>query len=255
MKSVFEFGKEWREIPEFAGYFASADGEILSLVKKASRPRILKQQTNGRGYRYVFLYRNKEMSKMFVHRAVLMSWVRMPEEWEEGRHLNDNPNENSLENLAWGSRQDNVDDKRRNGRIPFGESVTSSKLTEDDVTEIRRLYGKGISSQELAELYHISKGQVMKTVRGGSWSHLSFEKELPKHSSKRKTPMRDFEIQRGTAALLANAQARRKPREMIPCACGCGTVICSVNERGRSKKYVKGHNQRNKHWRWNDAKD
>lgn len=255
MKSVFEFGKEWREIPEFAGYFASADGEILSLAKSASKPYILKQQANRWNYRYVFLYRNKEMRKMFVHRAVLMAWVRMPEEWEEGRHLNDNPSENYLENLAWGSRQDNVDDKRKNGRIPIGEDVSAAKLTEGEVTELRRLYGEGVSSQELADMYHISKGQVTKTVRGGSWSHLPLNREMPKHSSKRKTPMRDFEIRRGTAALLANAQERRKPREMIPCACGCGTIICSANERGRSKKYVKGHNQRNKHWRWNDAKD
>lgn len=40
------------------------------------------------------------------------------------------------------------------------------------------------------------------------------------------------------------------PRKMIPCACGCGEMVWNYTDHGRPKKYVQGHNQRGKSWRW-----
>jgi len=171
MRSVFKFGKEWKEIPGYDGYFASADGQILSFVKSENKPRILKQITSEDGYLYVFLYRNGEMTKMFVHRAVLMAWVRLPADGEEGRHLNDNQTENRLENLAWGTRVDNVADKRQNGRLPVGEKSGTHKLTEEQVLEIRSLYGK-VSLRKLAQKYGVSHTSVRRAALGIKWAHL-----------------------------------------------------------------------------------
>lgn len=46
------------------------------------------------------------------------------------------------------------------------------------------------------------------------------------------------------------AQKIKIPRKLIPCACGCGEMIWNYTDHGRPKRYVKGHNQRGKSWRW-----
>lgn len=53
------------------------------------------------------------------------------------------------------------------------------------------------------------------------------------------------------------AKAHKKQRVLIPCACGCGEMIENFDSKGRPRKYVKGHNGRNKHWKWrkNSGKD
>lgn len=37
---------------------------------------------------------------------------------------------------------------------------------------------------------------------------------------------------------------RKKIREQIGCACGCGTIIESIDSNGRARRYVEGHNRR-----------
>lgn len=52
------------------------------------------------------------------------------------------------------------------------------------------------------------------------------------------------------APLMELARLRRKPRETISCACGCGELIETPDEKGRSRKFIRGHNQRGRHWKW-----
>jgi len=46
------------------------------------------------------------------------------------------------------------------------------------------------------------------------------------------------------------AKSRKKPRDLIPCACGCGTMIEQFDSKGRRRTYAHGHNQVGKHWKW-----
>lgn len=255
MEEMFAFGKSWRQIPKYNGYFASKDGQILSLAKNQNRPYIMKQIVAEDGHRYVLLYREKKAMKMFVHRAVLMAWDRMPEPGEEARHLNDDPSENALENLSWGSRQENVDDKRKNGRLPLGEDSAQHKLTEAMVMDIRSRYADGESSSNLGAEYGIARNTVLSIVRGETWGHLPLIPVVAEHKSKRKTPIGQKEIAAGTVALARSTASRKKKRELIPCACGCGQMIMSVDSHGREHKYARGHNQKGRSWRWRDDKN
>lgn len=49
-----------------------------------------------------------------LHRVVLETFVGPPPPGSYGRHLNDDRSDNRLENLAWGTPQDNVNDMLRN---------------------------------------------------------------------------------------------------------------------------------------------
>lgn len=234
----------FKVVPEYENYFVSADGKVVSTAKGAARK--MKIMFNDDGYAYVYMYRNKKQKKVYIHHAVLLAWVgpRPPE--TEGRHLNDDKTNNHYTNLAWGTRQDNVNDKVANGRQPHGETSVTAKLSEEQVIEIRHKYSKGVSCRDIGNEYGVSHHQVLKIIHGKNWKHLPCSAETISHSSKRKTPMRDFEIQRGIENLRKHTQRIKKERKMIPCACGCGTVICSVDSKGRDIKYVQGHNLRHK---------
>ena len=165
----------WNPVPGYKGYFASADGQIMST--KRGSPFVMKQMTAKDGHLYVFMYdENRKMKKVWVHRAVLSAFCGYEAKMLECRHLDDNPYNNSIENLAWGDRLQNVDDKRRNGRLPVGERSGTHKLTEQQVIEIRGLYGKE-SLRSIARRYGVSHTCIRRAALGIKWAHLDESKK------------------------------------------------------------------------------
>jgi hypothetical protein len=160
----------WNPVPEHDGYFASYNGLIMSIKRK--RPIIMRQITSKDGYKYVFMYSNGIMKKVWVHRAVLSACRGFEEKELECRHLDDNPSNNRLENLEWGSRLENVNDKRKNDRLPYGERSGTHKLTEKQVLEIRALYGK-IPSRTLGKIYGVSHCCIRRAALGIKWGYLN----------------------------------------------------------------------------------
>lgn len=232
----------------------SNDGEVLSFAKSGAKPRTLKHVIWGE-YHSVFLYENGKKQRAPVHRLVLLAWVGPPGENEECRHLNDDKHDNRLENLAWGSRQDNADDRVRNGHSPRGEKAGRAKLTEAQVIEIREKYAAGASSHELAKEYPVSANTIRLIAIGEKWKDLPVIERTVTPSCARKTPVSPEHMEKFAAGRKRYTDSIRKERKLVPCACGCGTMIVSVDSKGRSKQYVQGHNQRGKHWRWKRGED
>ena len=55
----------------------------------------------------------------------------------------------------------------------------------------------------------------------------------------------------GTEALKVYANSIKKPRDIsVYCACGCGKIIQKYDTKGRERKFVSGHNQLGRHWKW-----
>ncbi len=80
--------------------------------------------------------------------------------------------------LFVGTHLDNCQDKWRKGRgvVPFGEDHGNAKFTDAQIAEMRLRYGtevkrytrKGMTSTMLAKEYGISRGHLLKIVRGGA---------------------------------------------------------------------------------------
>lgn len=113
----------WAPIPGFeARYEASDAGLIRSLdrvikTKRGSRRlkgRILKPGKLGNtNHRHVVLEGRVDRT---VHSLVLEAFVGPCPPGMEARHRDDDPTNNALENLVWGSRSQNSDDAIRNDR-------------------------------------------------------------------------------------------------------------------------------------------
>lgn len=163
----------WQDIPDYPGYQASSQGRIRSFRKRGSPPRILKPSVIPNGYLYVCLQQDGRSVSRYVHRLVLLAFRGKPPAGMTTRHLNNNDRtDNRLENLCWGTFQENEADKRRH----WGENrvglIPNRKLTEAKVVLIRLLHSTGMSRDDLASLFKVSEGAVRAIVKRRSWAYL-----------------------------------------------------------------------------------
>lgn len=119
---------------------------------------------NSAGYGMVWL--NGKSTR--AHRIVLSKKLnRELQPHEITRHLCHNPPCCNPEHLAVGTTQDNVNDKILAGRQAKGEKNGASKLTDEQVKEIRELNGK-MSLRDIGKLYGIHYVHVSRIQSGRS---------------------------------------------------------------------------------------
>lgn len=114
----------WKPIPKWEGYYEVSDrGQVRSLNRvietktgpQRKRGKILAPSPDKYGYPRVSLFRNGTGESRRVHQLVLEAFVGPCPEGMESLHRDDNPANNRLENLRWGSRSENTFDKIENG--------------------------------------------------------------------------------------------------------------------------------------------
>lgn len=100
--------EQWFLVPGHDGrYQVSTGGRVRSATK------ILKQTLNDKGYWIVTLTKPKRLYR--VHRLMAAAFLPNPDELPLVRHLDDDKDNNTLDNLAWGTVSDNQRDSVLNG--------------------------------------------------------------------------------------------------------------------------------------------
>lgn len=84
-------------------------------------------------------------------------------------HHCDNPRCVRPDHLYVGTQRQNVQDASRRGRLLKGDRHHQSKLTENQVREIRRL---DLPYAEIARLYGVSRPTVTRAIKGKTWRHV-----------------------------------------------------------------------------------
>ena len=97
---------------DFPDYYIDNEQNIWS--NKFNKWKKLKPILNNRGYLYVVLCLNGQRKLIRIHQIVAKIFISNPENYPLIRHLDDNKLNNKIENLAWGTDQDNVNDKIKN---------------------------------------------------------------------------------------------------------------------------------------------
>lgn len=93
----------WKHITGYEDYMISNLGRVKSL--KNGKEKILKNLDRGNGYLYVEL---KKRKKYLVHRLVAQAFLENPENLPQINHKDENPQNNTVENLEWCSSQYNM---------------------------------------------------------------------------------------------------------------------------------------------------
>ncbi len=91
-------------------------------------------------------------------------------------HRCDNPACCNPEHLFIDTNQANTADRHRKGRSVRGSDVGTSKFSDDDIREIRRLYAaangrRGILTQ-IAKAYGVSVTPIWSICHGLGWKHI-----------------------------------------------------------------------------------
>lgn len=167
----------WKPVRGYEGLYEISDkGRLRALFKAGNfhKPgRLLRPWLMKSGYLQVHLMRPGAKRKAAcVHRLLLEAFIGPAPEKCECRHLNGDRADNNISNLAWGTHKQNVEDSRRHGTMIQGERAGSSKLTADDVVEIRRLIGEHVSRKDIAQLFQIDVSNISCIVLRKTWSHL-----------------------------------------------------------------------------------
>jgi DNA-binding transcriptional regulator YiaG len=118
------------------------------------------------------------------HRFAYELWVNPIPDGLVVRHKCDNRKCVNPNHLETGTQQDNMDDKVKRNRQSKGEKHSnafqrakgeqhgSSKLSEDEIKEIRILLGFDISQRKLAKIYDISQPHICAINRNKFWKHI-----------------------------------------------------------------------------------
>lgn len=102
--------EEWKTIEGYEDYQVSNLGRVKSLKYKTEKILTPRQNKIKGGYLYVILCRDGETKAFQIHRLVAMAFMPNPEDFIlEINHIDRNPENNSLDNLEWCTRQKNVE--------------------------------------------------------------------------------------------------------------------------------------------------
>ncbi len=170
----------WRDIPGYEGiYQASTLGRIRSLdrplysinhytgepFKRIMKGRILKPGAFCKsGHLSVVLGRGTNGKP--VHKLITLTFIGPTPIGMEILHNNDNPTDNRLSNLRFGTRTENILDV-------FYQGKPWRKLTIDDVESIRFGLYTGIKGVELAHMFDVSQGTISSIKPANKKSRLN----------------------------------------------------------------------------------
>ncbi len=154
-----------KDIPGYPGYKADSDGNIWGI-----RGRCLKWQYTKSGYPRVTVGHN---TKCTVHILVCLAFYGPRPSGLEIRHLDSNKNNSNPNNLRYGTSRENANDTIGSGSNR-GSNNGHSKLTEEDVIEIRNRYRTSRGNQiELAKQYNVTQSCIHYALEGKIiWKHV-----------------------------------------------------------------------------------
>jgi predicted DNA-binding protein YlxM (UPF0122 family) len=177
--------EKWVDIKGFEGIYQVSDyGHVCSLDRlvwnKANKRhqkttgRTLKVKVTKKGYVEVCLY-DKDSKKHYflVHRIVAEAFIQNPENKPQVNHENGVKSDNRADNLEWSTRKENMNHALKTGLTKIGSDSTSSKLTNNQVKEIRELFAtKKYSFNELGRMFSVHGAGIGKIIKGKTWKHL-----------------------------------------------------------------------------------
>ena len=180
MKERKEF---WKIIEGFPNYLISNKGNIKS-VKTLKNVKLF---TKDDGYVSYTLRLNNKGYYKYIHRLVAEAFVDNPNNKGQVNHINGIKGDNRAENLEWVTPAENIRHAIDTGLLQYkkkekyiktskyskGEDVKSSKLTPEEVIEIRVLGDfNEYKKVELAEMFGVSESTIRDIITRRQWKHI-----------------------------------------------------------------------------------
>lgn len=168
--------EQWKPVAGYEGdYEVSNFGRVRSL-KRSTYGRILRPCFDGRKhYLHVSLSKNGVSTVKNVHRIVAIAFLENPDNLPEVNHKDEDKTNNCANNLEWCSHVYNnrYGSKRTCSK---GSRNAMSRISEDTVREIRRLYipnSPEFGVRALSKRFNISETHTCAIIKRRRWGWLT----------------------------------------------------------------------------------
>lgn len=160
--------EQWRKIPGFDGRYEVSDhGRVRSWINQAGRlraePFYMKPYLSKDGYHALHFRVNKKTIEGKLHRLVMLAFAG-PSSLEVNHKDGDKLN-NSLDNLEYVNRQENVHHAIYKLGVKRGHRPRKTNKAQD--RQIRTLVANGVPRHEIALHFGISRTLVSRIANGG----------------------------------------------------------------------------------------
>lgn len=172
---IMAHDEKWLPIDGYEGiYEISSLGQVRRLLKRYCRktivlaePASITPKRIGKGYRGVVLSKGGKKKMRYIHDLVARAFIGPPpSDAHEVAHGDGVRCKNDCENLSWKTRRENHEDKKRHGTLLYGERNPVHKLSNSDVVEVKRLLSLGVTHQEIADQFSVSRSLISQIYRG-----------------------------------------------------------------------------------------
>lgn len=150
--------EEWRNVVGFENFYQVSN---LGRVKRIGKTKTMKLYPDKDGYLMVRLSKSNKPYNCRVSRLVLTAFCGAPIAKQEAMHINHDKTNNTVSNLAWGTRLENEQQKTLSGR-----RIVWSKLSDKDVEKIKKLRATGMTLKEIGVIVGTHFSNVSLICRG-----------------------------------------------------------------------------------------
>ncbi len=151
---------DMRAIEGFDGYFVTNDGRVWSIKEIAP-------VDHDSGYMKVRFYPGGgRVVWRYVHRVVAEAFLGKPAAGHEVRHLDGNRKNNDVQNLAWGTHLENMQDRDRHNATARGERHGRTIHSDETIAKILDLRSNGFTYAQISEMTGVSRWWVPKICKG-----------------------------------------------------------------------------------------
>ena len=161
-------GEQWRPIAGYDRYLLSSHGKVVSLFYcRANRQRLLKVLAPT-SYPKVTLTNEAGSCQFSISRLIAQTFLPAPEE-ARMRYVmpkDGNPLHTHVDNLQWVDPYETQDEAVVHYLRRRGERHAHSKLTTQEVAQIRELVAQGATQQAVADRFGISRPTVSLILSG-----------------------------------------------------------------------------------------
>ncbi|MBY0483474.1 HNH endonuclease [Nitrosomonas sp.] len=175
--------------PSFQGYSATSDGSIVSHRRRGVRVPghggtksvidydhnyLLSQLTTKKGYKTVcIMLENGKTRPVGVHRMVADAYHGVCPTGLQVRHIDGNASNNTPDNLCYGDALQNASDRILHGRYKSGSEHHNSKLTKQQVEDIKIRRSSGVKVKDLALANGVSIATIEAVIYGKHYKVIS----------------------------------------------------------------------------------
>lgn len=125
----------------------------------------------------VFVKKDGSRHLTSPHRLVAWTFLPNPMNLREVNHIDGNPQNNNLSNLEWVTSSENKYHAVRMGLMPSGEAHPHSKLTNDQVTELKIRVLSGEHIKDLANEFKV-QGSLISTAVNETYYRVTSDKAI-----------------------------------------------------------------------------